>query len=122
MHADHPRQPPPVGVLYACVRRRADDRSEQRALDEGRVWAAEHGVTLTEEITDAFTGSREPAERDGWRRVRDLVETGKATVVVTRWHSCLSLDDATRRRETAWLTGHGARLVYTWEPLRGVSR
>jgi hypothetical protein len=119
--ADHPEKPPSVAVLYARVRRSPDDRPERRALDEGRAWAAAHGVEIAEEVTDRFIGGDSPADREGWSRVRVLVETGKAGMVVTRWHSCIALDDAARRRETAWLTGHGAQLVYTWVPLRDAS-
>lgn len=79
-------------------------------------------MTIAEVVTDTY-GEPDPARRGGWRRVRQLVQTGRVTAVLVRWPSAIAPEcvDELRHREIAWLNDHGARVWYTWAPLMSVS-
>ncbi|MCQ4210881.1 hypothetical protein [Streptomyces longispororuber] len=107
-------------VLYVCADRApgAPGQAAQCAQTEGRAFAQERGLTISEIVTDTY-GEPDPAERRGWRRVRQLVQTGHITAVLVRWPSAIAPESAheLRHRETAWLHDHGVRVRYTWAPL-----
>ncbi|WP_372346026.1 hypothetical protein [Streptomyces sp. KL116D] len=107
-------------VLYVCADRApgAPGQATQCAQTEGRAFAQERGLTISEIVTDTY-GEPDPAERRGWRRVRQLVQTGHVTAVLVRWPSAIAPESAheLRHRETAWLRDHGVRVRYTWAPL-----
>lgn len=107
-------------VLYVCADRapRAPGAATQRARTEGHAFARERGLTISEVVTDTY-GEPDPAQRRGWRRVRQLVRTGHVTEVLVRWPSAIAPESAPelRRRETAWLQDRGVRVRYTWAPL-----
>lgn len=112
-------------VLYVCADRARGARGEatQRAQTEGQTFAREHGLTIAEVVTDTY-GEPDPARRGGWRRVRQLAQTGHVTAVLVRWPSAIAPESARelRHREAAWLRDQGVRVRYTWAPLsaRGV--
>lgn len=121
----NPQGPPasPV-VLYVCADRpRTEPRAAtQRAQTEGQAFARERGLTITEVVTDTY-GEPDPARRGGWRRVKQLVQTGGVTAVLVRWPSAIAPEsaDELRHREIAWLNDHGVNLRYTWAPLMSLS-
>lgn len=107
-------------VLYVCADRAwcTPGEAAQRAQAEGRAFARERGLTITEVVTDTY-GESDPAQRSGWRRVRQLAQTGDVTAVLVRWPSAIAPESARdlRHREAAWLRDHGVRVHYTWAPL-----
>jgi hypothetical protein len=107
-------------VLYVCADRAptAPGASTQRAQTEGQAFAQERGLTIAEVVTDTY-GEPDPVQRRGWRRVRQLVQTGRVTAVLVRWPNAIAPESAheLRHRETAWLHDHGVRVRYTWAPL-----
>ncbi|MFD0023443.1 hypothetical protein [Streptomyces sp. NPDC058382] len=107
-------------VLYVCADRTpgASREASQRAQTEGRTFAEERGLTIAEVVTDTF-GEPDPARRRGWRRVRQLVQTGHVAAVLVRWPSAIAPESARelRHREAAWLHDQGVRVRYTWAPL-----
>lgn len=115
----HSETAPPV-VLYVCADRAPGARgaATQCAQTEGHAFAQERGLTIAEVVTDTY-GEPDPARRRGWRRVRQLVQTGHVTAVLVRWPSAIAPESAhdLRHRETAWLHDHGVRVQYTWAPL-----
>lgn len=112
-------------VLYVCADRArgAPGEATQRAQTEGQAFARERGLTIAEVVTDTY-GEPDPARRRGWRRVRQLAQTGHVTAVLVRWPSAIAPESARelRHREAAWLRDRGVRVRYTWAPLsaRGV--
>ncbi|MFD7862298.1 hypothetical protein [Streptomyces sp. NPDC057682] len=107
-------------VLYVCADRTTGTPGEatRRAQSEGRAFARERGLTIAEVVTDVY-GEPDPARRRGWRRVRQLVQSGDVTAVLVRWPSAIAPESARalRRREAAWLRDRGVRVRYTWAPL-----
>ncbi|MFI5662553.1 recombinase family protein [Streptomyces sp. NPDC051684] len=107
-------------VLYVCADRAPDATgpATQCAQTEGRAFAQERGLTIAEVVTDTY-GEPDPARRTGWRRVRQLVQTGDVTAVLVRWPCAIAPESAheLRHRETSWLRDHGVRVRYTWAPL-----
>ncbi|MEU8764289.1 hypothetical protein [Streptomyces sp. NPDC048659] len=107
-------------MLYVCADRGPfmPGLAAERAEEEGRLFARERGMTITEVVSDEY-GEPDPALRDGWRRVRELVESGSITTVLVRWPSAIAPESAheLRYREGSWLRRHGAALRYTWAPL-----
>ncbi|MDP5314460.1 hypothetical protein P8A21_25945 [Streptomyces poriferorum] len=107
-------------VLYVCADRARGVPGEatQRAQKEGRAFARERGLTIAEVVTDTY-GEPDPARRRGWRRVRQLAQTGDVTAVLVRWPSAIAPESASelRHREAAWLHDQGVRVRYTWPPL-----
>ncbi|MFI1507584.1 hypothetical protein [Streptomyces sp. NPDC020597] len=90
----------------------------ERAEAEGKSLAEAHGLTITEVISDPY-GEPDPCKREGWARVRELVESGSADVVIVRWPSSVAPDHSPdlRHREIGWLQERGVRLRYSWAPL-----
>ncbi|MFI7387264.1 hypothetical protein [Streptomyces sp. NPDC049813] len=115
----HGDTPSPV-VLYVCADRAPDAHgaATQCARAEGRAFARERGMTIAEVVTDTY-GEPDPVRRSGWRRVRQLVQTGHVAAVLVRWPSAIAPESAhdLRHRETAWLRRRGVRVRYTWAPL-----
>ncbi|MBM9440624.1 hypothetical protein JT723_32890 [Streptomyces bryophytorum] len=111
-------------MLYVCADRagRASSEATQRAEAEGQAFAQERGLTITEVVTDTY-GESDPVRRSGWRRVRQLAQTGDVTAVLVRWPSVIAPECASdlRHREAAWLRDHGVRVQYTWAPLSSKS-
>ncbi|MFJ6462112.1 recombinase family protein [Streptomyces sp. NPDC091387] len=107
-------------VLYVCADRArgATGGATERAQEEGRAFARERGLTIAEVVTDTF-GEPDPAQRRGWRRVRQLAKTGDVTAVLVRWPSAIAPESARelRHREAAWLQDQGVHVRYTWAPL-----
>ncbi len=107
-------------VLYVCADRAPGVPGEaaQRAQTEGRAFAQERGLTIAEVVTDTY-GEPDPGRRRGWRRVRQLAQTGHVTAVLVRWPSAIAPESARelRHREAAWLHDRGVRVRYTWAPL-----
>ena len=107
-------------VLYVCADRapEAPGDATERAQTEGRAFARERGLTIAEVVTDTY-GEPDPARRRGWRRVRQLAQTGQLTAVLVRWPSAIAPESARelRQREAAWLRDRGVRVRYTWAPL-----
>lgn len=112
-------------VLYVCADRArcALGEATQRAQAEGHAFAQERGLRIAEVVTDTY-GESDPARRSGWRRVRELAQTGDVTAVLVRWPSAIAPESARelRHREAAWLHDHGVRLRYTWAPLSSTGR
>lgn len=117
-------EPTPPVVLYVCADRApgASRPATRCAQAEGHAFAEERGLTIAEVVTDTF-GEPDPALRRGWRRVRQLVQSGRVTAVLVRWPSAIAPESAheLRRRETTWLNDHGVRVRYTWAPLSSLS-
>jgi len=115
----HSETAPPV-VLYVCADRARDapGAATRCAQTEGHAFAQERGLRIAEVVTDTY-GEPDPARRRGWRRVRQLVQTGHVTAVLVRWPSAIAPESAheLRHRETAWLHDHGVPVRYTWAPL-----
>ncbi|MGI5466216.1 recombinase family protein [Streptomyces sp. CA-132043] len=115
----HGETTPPV-VLYVCAERAkgANGTATQYARTEGHAFAQERGLKIAEIVTDTY-GEPDPVQRRGWRRVRQLVQTGDVTAVLVRWPSAIAPESAheLRHRETAWLRDRGVRVRYTWPPL-----
>ncbi|MGW7066798.1 hypothetical protein ACWGII_15165 [Streptomyces sp. NPDC054855] len=107
-------------VLYVCADRTPGPHgtATQCARTEGHAFAQERGLTIAEVVTDTY-GEPDPAQRSGWRRVRQLVQKGHVTAVLVRWPSAIAPEsaDELRRDETAWLQRRGVRVRYTWAPL-----
>ncbi|MFE1950047.1 MULTISPECIES: recombinase family protein [Streptomyces] len=107
-------------VLYVCADRTPGlpGPATQCARTEGHAFARERGMTIAEVVTDTY-GEPDPARRTGWRRVKQLVQTGDVTAVLVRWPSAIAPESAheLRHRETDWLRDHGVRVRYTWAPL-----
>ncbi|MFD5037455.1 hypothetical protein ACFWMX_23890 [Streptomyces sp. NPDC058378] len=107
-------------VLYVCADRAPEVHGDatERARTEGRAFARERGLTIAEVVTDTY-GEPDPARRRGWRRVRQLAQTGQLTAVLVRWPSAIAPESARelRQREAAWLRDRGVRVQYTWAPL-----
>lgn len=107
-------------VLYVCADRApgAPGEATQRAQAEGRAFAQERGLTISEVVTDTY-GEPDPVQRRGWRRVRQLARTGNVTAVLVRWPTAIAPESARelRYREAAWLHDQGVRVQYTWAPL-----
>uniref|UniRef100_A0AAU3GSY4 Recombinase family protein n=1 Tax=Streptomyces sp. NBC_01401 TaxID=2903854 RepID=A0AAU3GSY4_9ACTN len=112
-------------VLYVCAdrARTVSGGAAQRAQAEGHAFAEERGLTIAEVVTDTY-GEPDPARRTGWRRVRQLAQTGHVTEVLVRWPSAIAPESARelRHREADWLHDHGVRLRYTWAPLSSRGR
>lgn len=109
-----------TAVLYVCAERgmQTPGLAAERAETEGRAYAQEHRLTILDVIQDEF-GEPDPCNRDGWKRVRELVESGAVAVVIVRWPACIAPERSheLRYREVRWLREHGARVRYSWEPL-----
>ncbi|GFH69181.1 hypothetical protein Srut_56950 [Streptomyces rutgersensis] len=109
-----------VAVLYVCADRGTQMRglAADRAESEGRAFAEQHGLTVTEVVTDAY-GDPHPTRRPGWLRVRALAEAGTVSQVLVRWPAAIAPDAARefQGREIRWLESRGARVRYTWAPL-----
>lgn len=109
-----------AAVLYVCADRspQMPGLATQRAEEEARAFAQQHGLTIAEIITDEF-GEPNPQLRQGWQRVRDLAAAGTFATVLIRWPSAIAPECAheARYRETSWLQDHGVRIRYTWAPL-----
>ncbi|MFJ2627636.1 hypothetical protein ACIO6T_30620 [Streptomyces sp. NPDC087532] len=107
-------------VLYVCAERSATmpGLAARRAEEEGRAYARDHGLTITEVVTDRF-GVPDPCRREGWQQVRALAKDGVVAAVLVRWPAAIAPESASdcRHREADWLAGHGVRLHYTWEPM-----
>ncbi|MEW1863130.1 MULTISPECIES: hypothetical protein [unclassified Streptomyces] len=107
-------------VLYVCADRArcAPGEATQRAQIEGHAFAEERGLTISEVITDPY-GESDPARRSGWRRVRQLAQTGHVGTVLVRWPSAIAPESAheLRTREAEWLRAQGVHVRYTWAPL-----
>ncbi|MFB7032206.1 MULTISPECIES: hypothetical protein [unclassified Streptomyces] len=115
-----PATPAFPAVLYICADRgtAVPGLAARRAEDEGRAFARERGLTITEVVTDQY-GEPDPARRDGWQRIRELAQSGAVETVLVRWPTAIAPESAAglRHRETSWLQDHGVRLRYTWAPL-----
>lgn len=109
-----------AAVLYVCVDRGrlASKLPEQRAIEEGRAFAAGRGLSLVEMITDPY-GEPDPRCRKGWQRVCEMAARGEITDVVTRWPAAVAPEShhELRFRETEALAEHGVTIRYSWEPL-----
>ncbi|MBT2511547.1 hypothetical protein J7I98_38350 [Streptomyces sp. ISL-98] len=107
-------------MLYVCADRGAlmPSLAAQRAEEEGRSFAQQRGLTITEVVTDEY-GEPDPCCREGWQRVRDLAGAGAVAAVLVRWPASIAPESAHefRHRETRWLQEHGVRVRYTWAPL-----
>lgn len=108
-------------VLYVCADRArcVPGGATQRAQSEGYAFARERGLTIAEVVTDTY-GESDPARRSGWRRVRELAQSGNVTAVLVRWPSAIAPESARelRNREAAWLHDQGVHVRYTWAPLQ----
>ncbi|CQR59575.1 hypothetical protein [Streptomyces leeuwenhoekii] len=111
---------PAAAVLYVCAERGKlnPTLAEERAEEEGRALAQQHGLTITDTVRDEY-GEPEPCLRVGWQRVRQLAQSGAAAVVITRWPTCIAPESSRelRYREIRWLQEHGVRVRYSWAPL-----
>jgi hypothetical protein len=107
-------------VLYVCADRAlgVPGGATQRAQTEGHAYAQERGLAIAEVVTDTY-GEPDPAQRTGWRRVRQLAQTGHVTAVLVRWPSAIAPESAheLRHREVAWLHDQRVPVRYTWAPL-----
>ncbi|MFE3251278.1 hypothetical protein [Streptomyces sp. NPDC059209] len=107
-------------VLYVCADRARDvpGGATRRAQTEGRAYAQERGLAIAEVVTDTY-GEPDPALRSGWRRVRQLAQTGHVAAVLVRWPSTIAPEPAheLRHREIVWLQDLGVSVRYTWAPL-----
>ncbi|MBX7555383.1 hypothetical protein K1Y78_47710 [Streptomyces sp. tea 10] len=107
-------------MLYVCAERGAmmPGLAAQRAQEEGHAYARDHGLTITEVVTDRY-GVPDPCRREGWQRIRALAQAGAVAAVIVRWPAAIAPESVCdyRHRETAWLTEHGVRLHYTWAPM-----
>ncbi|MFH8717746.1 hypothetical protein [Streptomyces zaomyceticus] len=107
-------------VLYVCVDRSTlmPGLAARRAEEEGRAFAQDRGLTITEVVTDEY-GQPDPNQRRGWLRIRELAEGGTVGAVLVRWPIAIAPESVPelRHRETAWLQEHGVRVRYTWAPL-----
>ncbi|MFF3196710.1 recombinase family protein [Streptomyces misionensis] len=114
------RPDPCTALLYVCVDRGilSPELPAERAEEEGRAYAAVRGWRVAEVITDPY-GEPDPQHREGWRRVRQLVQAGAAATVITRWPEAVAPSAAAdlRHREVRWLQAHGVRVRYSWAPL-----
>ncbi|MEU5445810.1 recombinase family protein [Streptomyces griseofuscus] len=114
------RPDPCAALLYVCAERGilSPTLPAERAEEEGRAYAAVHGWRVVEVLHDPY-GEPDPQRREGWRRVRQLVQAGTAATVVTRWPEAVAPGAAAdlRHRETRWLQAHGVRIWYSWAPL-----
>ncbi|MFF8293606.1 hypothetical protein ACF068_30980 [Streptomyces sp. NPDC016309] len=111
---------PSAAVLYVCADRGMvmPGLAVERAEEEGRTFARERHLAITEVVTDEY-GEPDPCRREGWQRVRMLAATGAVAVVLVRWPASIAPEGAHeyRHRETRWLQEHGALVRYTWAPL-----
>ncbi|MFC8856841.1 hypothetical protein ACFT5D_27735 [Streptomyces sp. NPDC057144] len=109
-----------AAVLYVCAERGrlVPTLAADRAETEGRAFAEERGLRLTDVITDPY-GDVEPTRRAGWRLVRALAEAGTVGTVIVRWPAAIAPDGAAdlRHREIRWLQDHGVQVRYSWAPL-----
>ncbi|MFD3998945.1 hypothetical protein [Streptomyces sp. NPDC058583] len=107
-------------VLYVCADRGTlmPGLAARRAEEEGRAVARDCGLAITEVVTDEY-GEPDPAQRRGWRRVRELAQAGVVGEVLVRWPTAIAPESVPelRHRETRWLQEHGVRVRYTWAPL-----
>ncbi|ORT54671.1 hypothetical protein BKD26_34495 [Streptomyces sp. CB03238] len=107
-------------MLYVCADRGTlmPGLAAQRAEEEGRAFAREHALAVTEVVTDEF-GEPDPARRPGWQRVRELAAAGAVASVLVRWPAAIAPESSSeyRYRESSWLLEHGVRVRYTWAPL-----
>ncbi|MFF8732768.1 hypothetical protein ACF073_40840 [Streptomyces sp. NPDC015171] len=114
------RPDPCSAVLYVCAARGVQDPglAAERAEAEGRAYAAVRGLRVAEVVHDSY-GEPDPLSREGWRRVRDLVEAGTAATLIVRWPATIAPDRThdLRHRETQWLSDHGVQVRYSWAPL-----
>ncbi|MGW5498982.1 hypothetical protein [Streptomyces olivaceoviridis] len=60
---------------------------------EGRGYAAARGLRIGRLITDPY-GNPDPMGREGWQRVRALVQAGTAATLITRWPAAIAPDGA----------------------------
>ncbi|MFE7429797.1 hypothetical protein [Streptomyces sp. NPDC057545] len=115
-----PDQDERAAVLYVCADhgRLLPGLAAERAEKEGRAFAQQQGLVITEVIKDEY-GIPDPCRRAGWQRVREMAKTGSAASVIVRWPSSIAPDILAelRRREVRWLQSHGVRVRYTWAPL-----
>ncbi|MEU2159432.1 recombinase family protein, partial [Streptomyces sp. NPDC019396] len=106
-----------AAVVYVCAVRSstAPTLAEERAEAEGMERAVELGLRVVELITDEY-GTADPGDRDGWRRVRALAESGDIVAVIVRWPTVIAPESVheLRYREIAWLRDHGVRVCYSW--------
>ncbi|MFI1700280.1 hypothetical protein ACH419_30450 [Streptomyces bobili] len=114
-------------MLYVCAGRGPNrpPLAAERAEEEGRAFAADHGFTVIETVRDPY-GVPDPVARAGWRRVKELAEAGGIGAVIARWPVTISPDQAPdlRHREVNELLKQGVHVLYSWSPLtaRGVVR
>ncbi|WP_405743943.1 hypothetical protein OG422_19650 [Streptomyces sp. NBC_01525] len=107
-----------LAVLYICAARRdaVAGVAEERAVQEGRDFAATRGLKIVTVITDPF-GDPVPQRRSGWLRVREMAEQGEVEVVIVRWPNALSVDHERRYPEMKHLCSFGCQLLFSWAPL-----
>ncbi|MCF3143777.1 hypothetical protein [Streptomyces platensis] len=105
-------------VLYICAQRsqEAPGLAQQRAQEEGRKFADQHGLEVVAEIADPY-GEPNPQKRSGWMRVREMAERRLAKTVITRWPNALSPDHELRYPELDHLGRHGCQVQFSWAPL-----
>lgn len=107
-------------VLYVCAERgrMMPGLAAQRAQEEGQRFVREHGLALTQQVTDRY-GLADPQRRPGWQQVRELAAAGKVAWLVARWPAAIAPESAARLRtqEVRWLAERGVRVRYTWAPL-----
>ncbi|NJQ01196.1 recombinase family protein [Streptomyces zingiberis] len=111
---------PAAAVLYVCAERGtvSPGLAAGRAEEEGHAFAATHGLRIVEVVGDPY-GEPDPRQREGWRRIRAMAETGAVGVVVVRWPAVIAPESAheLRYHELRWLREHGVRVRYSWPPL-----
>jgi len=112
-----------AAVLYVCAERgkQTPGLAAERAEEEGRSFAQERQLTIIDTVKDAY-GEPDPCRREGWLRVRELVESRTAAVVIVRWPACIAPDSSheLRHREIQWLQERGVQVRYSWVPLAEV--
>ncbi|MGW0737810.1 hypothetical protein [Streptomyces sp. NPDC002851] len=106
-------------VLYVCIQRFRDTEpnAEERAIAEGREFAAELGLEVAAVHTDTF-GEKDPVARPGWQAVRGQITEGDIEAVITRWPESLSPRHELRFPQMAFCRLHSAPVRFSWPPLR----
>lgn len=97
-------------VRISTARQEAGGYSLRAQAEALREYAHEQGYEVIEEVEDAdFSGST--LERPGLDRVRDLVESGAATVVLAQDADRISREPGDRAHLDVEFERHGARIV-----------